>query len=230
MRLGTFGLTKTCGDCPDQKYYGPSYVEDIQGFYDKIKDINGVSYDIKLVALEWNIAPVKDERFSEFQHALMQAEMLGQFIEGGLYMACIWPLGWGTELYGNFRTVLDQVTHEPTPSFYVFRLYSDALGQKLIASSADKAYIRSVAALSQDGKTLWTYLLHKSVKNKAIRSAVKIDGFTVIKAEAISLTAPQLSSNVAGLTKLPTQVTGEGKWQCILPPHSLTMLTFNKDK
>jgi alpha-L-arabinofuranosidase len=217
-----------CGDCPDQKYYGPSYVEDIKGFYDKIKDVNGISYDIKLAALEWNIAPVKDGRFSQFQHALMQAEMLGQFIEGGLHMACMWPLTWGGDLYGDFRTVLDQQNHKPTPSFYVFKLYSNALGQKFVASATNQAHVRPVGVLSTDGSTLRVYLLHKSGEGRSLRLEVGINGFTAATAEAISLTAAELSSASAGLQKLPIQAADKGKWKCALPPHSLTMLTFHK--
>jgi hypothetical protein len=38
-----------------------------------------------------------------------------------------------------------------------------------------------------------------------------------------------LDMNGCGLTKLPTQVTGENKWQCVLPPYSLTVVTFSRD-
>lgn len=222
-------IREWCGDCADQKYYGPSYVDEIKGFYDKIKDVNGRSYDIKLAALEWNIAPVKDRRFSEFQHALMQAEMLGQFIEGGLHMACIWPLTWSTELYGDFRTILDQEYHKPTPSFYVFELYSNALGNKLIDSTTDKSYVRVVSALSQDSRTLWTYLLNKSSGRQPVRAHLNISGFSPVSAEAIALATSDLSSDVANLEKLSFEVDSEtGKWQTILPGYSMTMLTFHR--
>ena len=218
-----------CGDCSDQKYYGPSYVDEIKGFYDKIKDVNGQSYDIKLAALEWNIAPVKDGRFSKFQHALMQAEILGQYIEGGLYMACIWPLTWGGDLYGDFRTVLDQEFHKPTPSFYVFELYSSALGSKLISSTADKSYVRTVSALSQDGKTLRVYLLNKLIGGQSVRACLDIDAFSPVSGEAIALVAPDLSSNSGKLKKLIIRsCSGLEKWEVVLPPYSLTMAVFSK--
>jgi alpha-N-arabinofuranosidase len=220
-----------CGDCPDEKYYGPSYVEDIQGFYDKIKDVNGISYDIKLAALEWNIAPVEDGRFSRFQHALMHAEMLGQYIEGGLHMASMWPLTWIGDIGNNFRAIIDQENHRPTPSFYVFKLYSNVLGQQLVTSQTSQVYIRPVSAMNKDGNTLWVYLLNKSSDGQAVNAKLDISGFTAGCAEAIALTAPELSSNVGKLKKLKVQVNSEtGKWQSVLPPHSLTMLTFHKDK
>lgn len=218
-----------CGDCADEKYYGPNYADEIKGFYNKIQDVNGHSYDIKLAALEWNIAPVKDGRFSQFQHALMQAEILGQYIEGGLYMACIWPLTWGGDLYGDFRTVLDQEFHKPTPSFYVFELYSNALGSKLINNTADKPYVRTVSALSQDGKTLRVYLLNKLSEGQSVRAYLDISAFPAGSAEAIALVAPDLSSNSGKLKRLIIRsCSGLEKWEVVLPPYSLTMVTFTK--
>jgi hypothetical protein len=218
-----------CGNCPNQKYVGPSYVDEIQGFYNKIKNVNGKSYNIKLAALEWNIAPVKDYRFSQFQHALMQSEMLGQFIEGRLHAACQWPLTWSNNLWGDFRAILDQDKHQPTPSSLVFELYSHALGQKLITSTTSLAHVRPVSVLAADGNMLWLYLLHKSEDGDAARAQVSVNGFTAVNAEAITFTAPAVSSDVGGLEKIVIRNNPDGKWECVLPPYSLTMLTFHKN-
>jgi len=218
-----------CGHCPGEKYYGPTYAEEIRQFYEKIKDVNGVSYDIKLASLEWNIAPNYGFDFSRFQHALMHAEMLGQYIEGGLHMACMWPLTWIGDIGNNFRAIIDQENHKPTPSFHVLKLYSNALGQQLATIETNQVYIRPVSALSQDGNTLWVYLLNKSSDGQPVRAIVDISGFTAAKAEAVSLTAPDLSSDVGKLKKLKVQVNSQTcKWQSVLPPYSLTMLTFHK--
>ncbi len=218
-----------CGDCPGSRYYGPSFAEEIRQFYEKIKNINGVSYDIKLASLEWNIGPNGGFDFSRFQHALIFAEMLGQYIEGGLHMATMWPLTWIGGIGNNFRAIIDQENHKPTPSFHVFKLYSNALGQQLVTSQTTQVYIRPVSALSQDGNTLWVYLLNKSSDGQAVNAKLDISGFTAAKAEAVSLTAPDLSSDVGKLKKLKVQVNSEtGKWQSVLPPYSLTMLTFHK--
>jgi len=218
-----------CGDCTDSKYYGPTYAEEIRQFYEKIKDVNGVSYDIKLAALEWNVAPNHSFDFSRFQHALIQAEMLGQYIEGGLHMACMWPLTWIGDIGNNFRSIIDQENHKPTPSFHVFKLYSNALGQQLIASQSNQPYIPHVSALSQDGNTLWVYLLNKSGDGQPVRAMVDISGFTAANAEAIALTAPDLSYDIGRLKKLRVNINSQtGIWQSVLPPYSLTMLTFHK--
>jgi len=216
-----------CRVCPNQRYLGPSFAEEISRFHKKVK---AIAYDVRLAALEWNIGPNDNFRFSRFQHALMQAEMLGQYIEGGLHMACMWPLTWSRgDIVGKFRAILDQQNHRPTPSFSVFKLYSNVLGQKLLTSQTSRAYIRPVSALSQDGNTLWVYLLNKAGDGQPVRAVVDIGGFTPASAEAIALTAPDLSSDVGKLKKLKIRVNSQtGKWYSVLPPYSLTMLTFRK--
>jgi len=214
-----------CRDCPEQRYIGPSFVDEIRGFHNKVK---ALGCDIKLASFEWNVAPNRDTRFSRFQHALMQAEMLGQFIEGGLDMACMWPLTWTRgDLAGDFRTILDQETHKPTPSYYVFKLYSNALGQKLLTSRSSEAHIRLTSALSQDGKTLWVYLLNKSAETA--QTALDISGFEAAKAEAVTFTTLDISSNAAQLEECKIGDSKQtGGWEIALPPYSLTMLTFHK--
>jgi len=217
-------------DLPDQRYIGPSYIEDIRGFYNKIKDIDGVSYDIELAALEWNIAPVGINTFSKFQHALMQAEMLGQFVEGGLHMACIWPLTWTSELNGNFNTVLDQEQHKPTPSLDVFEFYSTMLGQQLIGSSSSEPKVCSVAALSEDGNVLRLTLLHKSGEGETMDARIAVDSFDIGKVEATVLTAANLAGEGFQRSPLDLKLNAEtGEIEGTLPPHSLTLVTLRRN-
>ena len=216
-----------CRESPDQRYIGPSFAEEIRGFHEKVK---AMGMDIKLASLEWNVAPNRNAPFSRFQHALMQAEMLGQFIEGGLYMACMWPLTWTRgDLFGDFRTILDQENHEPTPSFHVFKLYSNVAGQKLVASNADKNYIHNLSAVSRDGETLWVYLLNKSGDKQAFDTVVDISGFIPSRARAVVFSSQDLSYDIGELKEIVVSLNSKtGKWRTALPPYSLTMLTFYK--
>ena len=214
-----------CRDCPKQRYVGPSFAREIQGFYQKVKSIDP---HIKLASLEWNIAPNKNARFSRFQHALMQAEMLTQFVRGGLYMACIWPLSWEPSgIYGQMRSVLDQQKRQPTPSFYVFKLFSNVLGQKLLQSSSDQVSVPHFSALSQDGKTLWVFLLNKNGPQQKTTAVIYISGFTASRAHAVSLSSQDISKDICELNEIPVNLNPTtGKWQTTLPPFSLTMLSF----
>ena len=141
----------------------------------------------------------------------------------------MWPLHWGGDMGNNFRAIVDQASHKPTPSFYVFKLYSNVLGQQLITSQTSQVYIRPVSALSQDGNTLWVFLLNKSADGQPVNAVMAISGFTPAGAEAIALTAPDVSSDVGKLQKLKVRINSEtGMWESVLPPYSLTMLTLRK--
>jgi hypothetical protein len=217
-----------CPDCYDDYdpgnylYQGPSYIDETQRF-------NNEANGIKLLALEWNVAPVVNREYSKFQQALMQSEMLGQFIAGGLYMATIWPLEFKVYLDWNFRTLLDQENHEPTPTFLVFKLYKEALGHKLITSSSGNDHIFVVSALSQDGNTLWSYLVNKTAN--PITAQLDISSFTTAGAEAVAMIANDndVESNGANLRELEINYnSGTTKWESVLPPFSLTRLTLHQ--
>jgi alpha-N-arabinofuranosidase len=213
-----------CHICPDKRYVGPSLAEEIRQFH---KMLEAMGSDVRPAVLEWNIGRNINFTFSPFQHALMQAEMLGQFIEGDLYMATMWPLTWHGSLGNDFRTILAQDNHQPTPSFYVLKLYSNILGQQFVASRTDRLRIRPVSARSLDGKTLWLYLLNKTAA--AVKAEVVLRAFKAASAQAVVLAAPHVSADQASLEQLEVRLNRRtGWWEAVLPPYSLTMLTFHR--
>ena len=189
--------------------------------------------NIELAAFEWNVAPNENEMLSPFQYALVQSEMLGQFIEGDLYMSMLWTLHWpppdeGLVPFAN-RYFLDPITFEPNPIYHVYKMYANALGQQFVSSQTDRDHIRPVTVLSNDDNTLWIYLLHKSGERENITARLNISGFTPSSAEAIAFTASELSSDTAQLKNRAIFFdTGTGQWSVTLPSHSLTMITFQK--
>ena len=215
-----------CKDCngPDNRYLGPTYAEEIRRFHKKIEEMG---HDIRLVSLEWNIGRNFKAQPSPFQCALMQSEMLGQFIEGGLHMATMWPFIWQGRQENRF--FLNDQTYKPRPTYEVFRMYKNVLGQQLVPSQTSIANVHSVSGLSLDGKTLWVYLLHKSGQDQTITAKVDVDGFVPVRAEAITFTAPKLSAEQGYIRKLTIGLDRKsGQWQTSLPAHSLTMFTFHK--
>jgi alpha-N-arabinofuranosidase len=214
-----------CKDCngPAHRYVGPTYVEEIRRFHKKAA---AMGRDIKLASLEWNIGRNLEAQPSPFQCALMQSEMLGQFIEGGLHMATMWPLSWHGGQQNRF--FLDNQTYKPRPTYEVFRMYKNVLGQQLVPSQTSRANVRPVSVLSRDGKTLWVYLLHKSGEDQTITAKVDVDGFVPVRAQAITFTAPKLSAEQGYIKKLTIELDQKSReWQTLLPAHSLTMLTFH---
>jgi len=183
--------------------------------------------DTELAMLEWNVGRNPDRPRSALQLALMQAEMLGQIVEGRYAMACLWPLLRPVEK-GSFETVVDQATLEPTPTYRLFELYRHVLGQKLVWSEADRPQVRPVAALGSDGRTLFIYVLNKSVAGPR-QATIDVAGFSAREAEAVALTGESLEAAEAELR--PVEVDHRprgGPYQVTLPPHSLTLLTLSR--
>lgn len=75
---------------PIEVWTGESYLTEIAYFRQMVKEFGYP--DIKLASLEWNVGPVKENQLTSSQCALIQAEMLMQFMSGGLDMATFWPL------------------------------------------------------------------------------------------------------------------------------------------
>ncbi len=207
-------------------YEGIAYADEITRFR---RTLGRLGYDIKLAALEWNIGPSPADH-SMFQHALMQSEMLAQFMEGGLHMACIWPL---THPVGDrhFRSLLFQKTWDPAPLYHVFKLYSRALGQRVVKTETSLPRVRPLAAISRDGRTLLVYLLHKSREGQTAEARLEISGFQSASAQAVALTAADPAADEGEVVDLEvTCRPSAGPVECTLPPHSLTMITLSTPK
>ncbi len=203
-------------------YEGRPYVDEIRDFQLLAR---GLGHDIELACLEWNIAPSPAEH-SPFQHALMQSEMLGQFVEGGAQMACIWPLTHPVN-DGHFRSLL-QKTWQPTPLLQVFKLYSRALGQRLVKSHTSRPQVRPVSVVSGDGRTLLVYLLNKSGEGQTVEAQVEVSGFECASAQGVALTAPSLAAEEGEMVDLAvTSRPSAGSVECLLPPHSLALITVS---
>jgi alpha-L-arabinofuranosidase len=124
---------------------------------------------IRLMSLEWSAGPVAEgETLSAYQCALIESEMMGQFIQGDYRATTMWPFQWkiSGRIYPG-RVFVDQNGKATKPIKDVFRLYSrcrDAAYVPAISASTD---IVAHAAISDAG-IVYTYLLNKSPETKSI--------------------------------------------------------------
>jgi hypothetical protein len=133
---------------------------------------------MELAVLEWNIAPVKKGRQPPNPHqtALIQAEMLMQFIEGGALMTAIWPTFWqvtppgqtepavadGAD--GTFRSIFKhQQPYDTTPTYDMFRLFLDIPGSVLVESVFEMPGLYRQTYRIDDG-TMVQLVLNKSME------------------------------------------------------------------
>lgn len=198
-----------------------SYEETIRGFKEGARSMG---LDLKVAALEWNIGPKPKAPISQFQAALMEAEQFGQFINGGMDMACFWPMHWPSE--NSYRTLLDHDAPRPHPNHQMFKLYSDALGQQLLISQADCDEVRTTAVRSNDGKTVLVYLLRKSGPGPAMPATISVEGFTPSTIKAVSFTSEDLHADQGEVIELP--IVSQSPVEVNLPPHSLTQIRLSQ--
>jgi sialate O-acetylesterase len=190
--------------------------------------VSSSGQSIELAMLEWNVGENPRSPRSPLQQALMQAEMLGQIIEGRFSMACLSPLSAPVER-GGPSPLVDQETLNVTPTFRLFELYRNALGQRLVWSEANRSQVRPVSALSDDGKALFIYLLHKSGAGQPLRATVDVSGFLARSVEGVALTGESPEASVAEVRPLEVRrPSRSGPLEVTLPPHSLTLVTLRR--
>jgi alpha-L-arabinofuranosidase len=224
---GTANYEKWLGQSPIGRY-NLSFTEETKLFHQRVK---ALGLDIKLAVLEWSRGPESQEpnapRMSTFATGLIDAEMLGQFIEGGVYMATYWPLNWpGVTVNNRNRHFWMPGDDRPKPVYDFFKLYAPVLGQMVITAISSEPNVYTVAALGNDGETVTVYLINKSCEGENRPVTLQVEGVTPKQAAAVSLTATSLDADIALETRPDVQRSGDGHWNILLPPHSLTRVTW----
>ena len=146
---------------------GGTYVEEIEWFYQKCQSLG---YDhIKLASLEWNVgksASLADYP-TKYENTIMQAEMLMQFIAGGLEFATFWPVFWpklpNDKSYSANRYLMDPTNgYELSPSLDMFSMLSEAMGKSVYKVTSTNPAIYQLAVGSGDKSEMLVYTHSKS--------------------------------------------------------------------
>lgn len=84
---------------PIGQWTGQSFIDNIKKFRQITKE-NGYP-NMQFASLEWNAGPGKEEdiKLNAAQNALIQSEMMLQFMMGGMDIATFWPLFWRSGQY-----------------------------------------------------------------------------------------------------------------------------------
>ncbi len=135
---GTASWNEWLAKTPCGVFLGDSYASEIERFRE-IAARNGVPH-VQLASLEWNVGPGKKSagpRLTPDQSALIQAEMMMQFMQGGLDMATFWPLFWDSEF--GFRSFFDKKTGKLQPTSEIMKIFGTFQGNELIEYTASPA-------------------------------------------------------------------------------------------
>lgn len=143
---------------------GKTHFEEVEKFKDFASKL-GCDH-IQFASLEWNIAPSADDKSipNEYQMALMQGEMLMQFMEGKLCMATFWPLHWPES--GDMRYMLDASNgYKPRYTIDVFSMLASLQGGKMLDRTTSTRELYSIVSEGDDGK-LRIALLNKNFASR----------------------------------------------------------------
>jgi alpha-N-arabinofuranosidase len=174
--IGTFDYWKkptplTTGDKWKKPEWDRPYAEDINLI--KQTCIKAGAPDMGLVALEWNIGPSNGiETFSQQLIAVIQAEVLMEYLRDDVRLTCLWTLIWQSsrEVWSEqdfFPSIITQEPpYAPTLTLDMFRLFSAVKGKSVIASETPNKDLPVVAAADDAGHRVLFIINKNSLRRK----------------------------------------------------------------
>lgn len=212
---------------PMKFWTGTTYIEEITDFRTMVSELGYP--DIQLGSFEWNVGPAKQGDMSPAQCALIQTEMMMQFMQGGLDMAILWPLHWPSQFQA--RGFYNAQHKELNPVYHIFRFLGNFQGSTLLEMNILKQDpgLHLTSALSEDKETLRIMLLNKggAGRNSVISSEL-FRGMKIIDAKTFTLgeshTDYQIEPAVVDFVK------SESRIGVAAGAYSVVMLTLSKNQ
>jgi hypothetical protein len=143
---------------------------------------------IGVVVLEWNLgASDHTAIFNEALSALVQAEIVMQYLEARVELTCLWPLLWSSSRdvwpeQGFFPSLVTlDPPHEPTTTLDLFRMLSPIQGADRISTQADTPDAPVMAVVR--GDTVHLYCLNKSSRRRRVTATLDQPAAIVEKGE-----------------------------------------------
>lgn len=196
----------------------------------RMLDTHGFDH-IALSALEWNAGPSRDDGVvppSPRVLALIHAEMLMQFVQGGLDAACVWPLFYQIRDHDHDTARRSWFgyapPHEPTPAFEVVRMLSASAGGVVRdggGAGIDSA-VPVVVVVSRDNADWLVFALNKREGS----SRLVLDAGAGLSGRAVDVVTFGLDAASDG--SMRSTIGGGGAFGVDLPPMSLTRVTIGK--
>ena len=221
-----------------------TYKDEITYFYQQCQKLG---YDLELASLEWNVGPndgkddsgtgdnvpVTGDYPTKYENTIMQAEMMMQFIDGGLHAATFWPIFWpkmaNDGAYNANRYLMDPTKNfQLSPSVAMFEMFTLAMGKnKYVAVSSDTRIYPLIVENAEKSEMI-TYTHSKS--NKGIWVNLKLPKYSTATYELLQ---PTNTDRIWGAksTQPAQEITYNEITQCYryyLPAYSLGYLKLNK--
>lgn len=214
---GTASWNEWLAKTPCGVFTGDSYASEI-GRFREIAERNGYP-DLKLASLEWNVGPGKRTAgppLKADQSALVQAEMMIQFMQGGLDMATFWPLFWDSDF--NARSFFDKKSEKLLPTSEIQKIFGTFQGAELVDCALTPAQDRMLCVAVRDRRgAIRVCLLNKNGHDVTTTLAGPLAG------DRIWVETFRMTDDLQRLEHLPMRKASGGAIS--LAPYSLTFLT-----
>ena len=212
---------------PMEVWSGDSYVNEIAYFRQMVKDFGYPN--IQLASLEWNVGPIRENQLLPHQTALIQSEMMMQFMAGGLDMAALWPLQgpWASVASRSFVRRADKTAQ---PAYQIFKFLGKMQGKSILKSEIEHSCPNLLNLVATDEKegSVRVCLLNKN----AVRTSINIGSDIFRNLKLIGADAFVLTNQGKGSAIQTVKLSGQtiSGISFVVPPTSVTMLTFEKKR
>lgn len=212
-------------ETPMRLWTKSTYINEINYFRKMVSDFGYPG--IKLASFEWNVGPGGgSDGLTDDQCALIQGEMLMQFIIGGLDMAVFWPLHWPDKGFTD-RAFINTSDNSVKANYKIFSFMSGFQGGILMETAGDEPgrKLLNIAAFNADRDTMRICILDKNKEGNdiSLRSAF-IKNMKISDISAFKMKDPGNESELISLSfsrkKDDIRFTSPGV--------SLTMITMVK--
>lgn len=179
-----------------------------------------------VTVLEWNIAPSKwSQTFSPELQAIVQAELLMEFMNSGVEMTCLWPLLWQSSRdawpeQDYFSSIITQEPpFSPTLTLDAFRMFAPMQGSELVKADASLKEIVTSAGKSKNGERRVLFL--NKTENRR-RITINLDA-----PAAGECTAESIAVKHAVTLKSPVEKISPTQLAVYAEPLSFTAVTIH---
>lgn len=223
---GDPNMDKWLSSTPMKLHTGVSYIDEIAYFRDMVSDFGYP--DIKLASLEWNVGLGGDDEFklTSGQMAMIQSEMMMQYILGGLDMATFWPLHWPSENIIT-RSFVDPLNGQAQPNSHIFQVLGQLQDGAVIEEDITEGVPNTLNLIAIDANedAVSICFLNKNDYNVGVNLTSKLFNERVL-VDSYTFTPGDSGNGEMKALTLPIQ-EGENA-SFVAPKLSITMLTFKK--
>ncbi|MDX9882942.1 MAG: hypothetical protein RBS73_12840 [Prolixibacteraceae bacterium] len=210
---------------PLQQWTGFTYESDIQYFRQMVAELGFP--DIKLASFEWNTGPTKvGTTLTASRAAFVHAEMMMQYISGGLDYAVFWPIHWPDEA-SKVRSFVNTSTNAANPNYLLFKFLGKMQGGNYIGAQMVKSKEKMVSIAVQNQKTIRICVLNKN--DKDVVTDIGLNQFPGMKFKEAQVYTVNNDGSNHSLNKISLLKSDKAEVAKFLSKGiSLTMLTFEE--